>query len=103
MSIRRTHQTSDAEKKLKQLQQQIYGKSVDLGTNQLQEKQRQYSLNQTTINNAASTKTMPSDLAYLKIDLIKIALFSFLAIGAELLIYFLSSKHIINLSYQFIS
>ena len=72
MPIQTTHQLSDMEKRLKLLHMQLYGKSKE------QKLKVESSLSQPP----------PTDLAFLKQDLLKILLLALLTMGAQLILYF---------------
>ncbi len=76
MSIQQTKIQSDLEKRLKLLHRQVYGKSENKLT---------YSDNITT-----------SDISYLYQDLSKIAFLSSVAIGTQIILYFLLQNHILK-------
>ncbi len=99
MSIRRTKQISPAEKRFKQLQQQIYGKQREINSNQVVSTppRSNYSFDSSTPSIPVSKTT--SDSTYLKHDLLKIVILSTLAIGTELVIYFLNQNHYLNLNF----
>ncbi len=90
MSVTRTRKQSDLEKKLSILERQLYGKTeTSVASHQTSDKKLggifQIETEQHPASSRNSTKT---DDVFLKQDLLKIVLFSTLAFGAELGIYF---------------
>lgn len=75
MPVQRTHQASDIEKRLKILKSQLYGK-------------KSYQSSAISLQSTINSSSV-SDLTFLKHDLIKIATLSALAIGIQLILFFL--------------
>jgi len=92
MAIQQTKRQSDLEKRLQLLRRQVYGKEED-------KKSSVYSLPSTEIAEVGSRKSEVgiSDITYLHQDLLKILTLSSLAIGAQIIIFFLLKNHILNL------
>lgn len=87
MSIHESKKQSDLEKRLKLLRQQVYGKSRSSAISyQSSGKKEEKSDNY-------STKT---DISYLYQDLIKILTLASLAIGAQIILFFLTKNHILK-------
>lgn len=83
MAIHESKKQSDLEKRLQLLRHQVYGNS------------REYSLSEPKANQST---TINSDITYLHKDLLKIVLLSSLAIGAQIILYFLLQNHILKLN-----
>ena len=77
MAILQKHKQSDSEKRMKMLQQQLYGKS-DLPLHEA--------------NRPSSTPAATTDTSYLKHDLSKILLLSTIALSAQFILYFLERR-----------
>ena len=84
MPIQQSKKQSDLEKRLRLIRRQVYGESS-------------YSLSSEVKTSNPSTQTK-SDTSYLYQDLLKIIIFSTFAIGAQLLLFFLSKNHVLNLN-----
>lgn len=82
MAITESRKKSDLEKRLKILRQQISGKEKVSGI--------QYHVSSEKIN---------TDITYLSNDLTKILILSSLAIGMQLILFFLLKNHILNLNF----
>ena len=76
MAIQQTKKQSDLEKRLQLLRHQVYGSS------------REYSLSNQALPKHQSA-TINSDVTYLHKDLLKILALSSLAIGAQIILYYL--------------
>lgn len=104
MAIQRTKKQSDLEKRLQLLHRQVYGRGsdtsirphADIPTHRPTDTLT-YRYTDTPIHRSASPAI--SDISFLHQDLLKILLFSSLAIGIQLLIFFLSKNHILNLNF----
>ena len=99
MAIQQSKKQSDLEKRLQLLRKQVYGGSKNQSSAtsyQLSDKKQEKSddLRPTTDSYSAI-----SDLTYLHQDLLKIMTFSSLAIGVQLLLFFLLKNHILNLNF----
>ena len=94
MSIQQTthrdKKQSDLEKRLKLLRTQVYGKEFRVNSSEL------------VVKNAGSTnselRTNNSDLSYLYQDLLKIGIFSTLALGLQIILFMLTKNHILNIN-----
>lgn len=89
MAIVQTKKQSDLEKRLKLLRQQVYGK----------EKVESITRPANYQQHAAPSSQPTTDLTYLYQDLFKILVFSSFAIGAQVILFFLSKNHILNLNF----
>lgn len=89
MAIHQTGKKSDLEKRLRLLRTQVYGKTSD--------KSEIVKIADSTrgSNNSAHAFT---DLIFLRKDLLKISVLSGLAIGTQLLLFYLSKRNILNLN-----
>ncbi|MBI2196329.1 hypothetical protein HYU45_01825 [Candidatus Daviesbacteria bacterium] len=101
MAIQQTKRQSDLEKRLQLLRRQVYGK--DIQSQRVKESKSQYSdtltYQHTEIPVHRPTDTLiSSDLTYLHQDLLKIATLSSLAIGSQIILYFLLKNNILNLN-----
>ncbi len=83
MSIQQSKKQSDLEKRLKILRQQVYGKEQVSGI--------RYPV-------SSEKDSTTSDITYLNQDLLKILAFSSVAIGAQIILFFLTRNHVINLN-----
>lgn len=93
MAIQQTKRQSDLEKRLKLLRHQVYGKEEN-------KQSSAYSLPSTKIEVAGSQKEISmSDIAYLNQDLFKILILSSLAIGTQIVLFFLMQNHILNFKF----
>ena len=94
MAVYTLKKTSDIEKRLKTLRQQIYGRDQFRDQNsEIRDKK------ETATNYEPRTTNLTSDITYLYNDLFKIGLFSCLAIGSQLVLFFLLQNHVINLNF----
>lgn len=97
MAVYTLKKTSDIEKKLKILRQQMYGKDSTRSS--------VFSLQPSDKTKKADSKRLmtesyfASDTTYLYKDLSKIGLLSFLAIGSQLVLFFLIKNHVLNLNF----
>lgn len=83
MAIQALKKQSDLEKRLQLLRKQVYGK------NQYKTEDRRPTTESHTV----------SDIAYLYRDLLKILLFSSLAIGTQVLLFFLMKYRYLNINF----
>jgi hypothetical protein len=102
MAIQRTRKISDLEKRLKLLNQQLYGKK--------EERRSSSSKTSSTLSNAP-TFSLPAvgvatisdrkfdDVTYLKKDLTRITILAGAALGVQFLLYYLIQNHLVNLSF----
>ncbi len=93
MSIQQTKKTSDLEKRLRLLRQQVHGRE------QFNAESPKYKLEDKFSSTNQSTKDSVSDVAYLKQDLLKIVILSTLALGSQIILFFLIKNSIINLNF----
>ena len=95
MAIHRTLRQTDLEKRLKILRQQFYGKSSD------QKPARSEHLAHYTATPASSTTStaLRNDISYLNSDLLKILTFSSIAIGVQIILYFLLKNQVLNINF----
>lgn len=108
MAIQQTKRQSDLEKRLQLLRRQVYGKgpeySEDLRKpeNQINRKTRGSDNSDTlTLRYSgapSSSESFRTDITYLHQDLLKILIFSSLAIGAQVILSFLLKNHILRIS-----
>lgn len=83
------YSSSDAQKRLAQLRRQVYGGSAKISRPA-----------DSLAHRSTGTPISPdiSDISFLRQDLTKIALLSSLALGAQLLLYFLFKNHLWRLN-----
>lgn len=86
MAIQLSKKQSDLEKRLKILHNQVYGKN-------------QFTVNSSQFTAKDKVSANLADVTYLRQDLLKILLLSALAIGAQIILYFLLQKHLLNLNF----
>ena len=82
MAIHRTYTQSDLEKRLQVIRKQVYGK--------------------TPLVSSSSLKTSPqsnSDITYLRHDLIKISILTSLALGSQIVLFYLVQNNILKLNF----
>lgn len=102
MAIHQTKGKSDLEKRFRQLRAQVYGQSHPTEQTPSTPRSSAYSISSVAklVENQAGTKTADiSDMQHLYTSVTKIALLTSLAIGAELLLYFMTNSKIINLKF----
>lgn len=87
MAVRREHKQTDLEKRMKILNQQLYGKPSENLKIDKSEKTDTPSHRYTDIPTYQSTDSKTSDVLYLKRDLFKITILAGLAFGAQALLY----------------
>lgn len=87
MPIQQTKKQSDLEKRLQLLRKQVYGQQSAAGSkyNVVREKQE-------------NTHTTNTDISYLRQDLTKILFLSSLAIGTQIILFFLLKNQIIKIN-----
>lgn len=92
MPISRTHNQSDLERRLKILNQQLYGKNRVLETEGKSDldvlKSRNPETKDSNLKKLHFSHLSNSDITYLKHDLTKITILTLLAIGIQLIFYF---------------
>lgn len=94
MSIHQTKkETSD--KKLQKIHEQLHGKGNSLNISS------KFTYNSHLNTTKPISNTAVTDIAYLNHSLIKIFILSFLALGAQLLLFYLEQNHYINLNFLF--
>lgn len=95
MAIQQQKKQSDIEKRLQLLRRQVYGKNQSSAVSyQLSDEKQKKSDDRLTTESYSI-----SDLTYLHHDLLKILLFSSLAIGIQLILFFLMRNHILNINF----
>ncbi len=107
MSIRQTKKQSDLEKRLQLLRRQVYGKdSVNKQSlpsanaeRQKASKSADSTSNPTYRYTDSPITNQPTDITYLHQDLFKILIFSSLAIGAQVVLFFLLQNHILKINF----
>lgn len=99
MAVYTLKTTSDIEKRLKILRQQLYGKE-DIKSSAIKYSAKRDDRRPTRLaDGSMSDDYFVSDTAYLYKDLAKIGLFSSLAIGSQLVLFFLIQNHVLNLNF----
>ncbi|MCL4366465.1 hypothetical protein M1437_04530 [Patescibacteria group bacterium] len=104
MAIQQTKRQSELEKRLQILRRQVYGKGSETRIDQIKSGYQKNSdkpihrYADTPVSSGTITH-QSSDLAYLHQDLLKILIFSSVAIGGQILLFFLISNHILNLNF----
>ncbi|MBI2337799.1 hypothetical protein HYU95_01315 [Candidatus Daviesbacteria bacterium] len=92
MAIHQTKKQSDLEKRLQLLRRQVYGQESVASS-------KYYVAREDKKNSLTSSFQLPAtDISYLHQDLLKILIFSLFAIGAQVILFFLSKNHILNLN-----
>jgi len=102
MAIHESKHSSDLDKRFRQLRQQIYGKQSPSQPGPDSTKSSVYSISSVAekIEDQAGTKTaVISDMQHLYSSVTQIALLTSIAIGAELLLYFMTKSKIIHLGF----
>ncbi len=110
MAIQQSKRQSDLEKRLQILRQQVYGKSPDkIGSDQIKSDRSDkirnsdpliYRPTDIPIHRFTDTPTNRSaDITYLHHDLLKILLFSSLAIGTQIILFFLLQNHFLKINF----
>lgn len=101
MAITESKKQSDLEKRLRLLRQQVYGKSSDEPKSSPNEKVSTYQMNNNQLSSIPSnhTESFKSDITYLHQDLFKVLTLSSVAIGIQLILFFLLRNHILNLKF----
>ena len=82
MAIHRTHTQSDLEKRLQVIRKQVYGKTL--------------------LVKSGSLETNPqsnSDITYLRHDLIKISILTSLALGSQIVLFYLVQNNVLKLNF----
>lgn len=98
MSIHQLKKQSDLEKRLRLLRQQVYGKDPDRSEkSDIRVIPTHQSTNTSTHQNT-NTQVM-SDTVYLYQDLFKIGILTSFAIGVQVILFFLTKNHILNLNF----
>lgn len=92
MAIQQTKRQSDLEKRLQLLRHQVYGGEESKKVSTV------YRLPSTAAEDGRrKLEDATSDLVYLQQDLLKILIFSSVAIGIQIILFFLLKNHILNL------
>ncbi|MDO8573218.1 MAG: hypothetical protein Q7R77_00525 [Candidatus Daviesbacteria bacterium] len=82
MAIHQTKRQTDLEKRLQILRRQVYGKQ------------------EFKVQSVSQTTSIPyDDIAFLYKDLLKTLFFSSIAIGAQILLFFLLRNHYLNINF----
>lgn len=102
MAIQRTRKISDLEKRLKVLNQQLYGKTDEKNTSSTKVSitpsgSHSFSLPTTSIAPTLARKV--EDVTYLRGDLTKIAILATAAFTTQFVLYALIQNHLINLGF----
>ncbi len=104
MAIHQTKQTSDIEKRLRLLRQQVYGKSSEDTENLVYPKVR---ISDSQISDApiyrhtdsqSHSESFRTDITYLHQDLLKISLLASLALGAQIILFYLSQNNFLRIN-----
>jgi len=95
MAIHQTHRQTDLEKRLKLLRHQVYGRESVASSKQYVVREEITQKNPHTTNYILPT----TDITYFHRDLLKILTFSSIAIGAQIILYFLLKNQVINLNF----
>lgn len=93
MAIQQTKRQSDLEKRLQLLRRQVYGRNSYQLSDKMQNKSDDSGPQKGKITESYSV----SDITYLQQDLLKILIFSSVAIGIQIILFFLLKNHILNL------
>ncbi len=88
MSIHQTKKQSDLEKRLQLLRRQVYGKESVV-------REEKIAAEPLTTNYQLPT----TDISYLHQDLLKTLTLSSLAIGTQILLFFLLKNHVLNINF----
>ena len=96
MAITESRKKSDLEKRLKILRQQISGREK---VSEIQYQVSSQKLDTGKNSHNSNFLSPGADLTYLSTDLTKILVLSTLAIGFQLILFFLLKNHIINLNF----
>ncbi len=101
MAIHQSKHASDLDKRFRQLRTQLYGKQQSSQGNSENIKASVYSISSVATQGRSQERgtLLISDMENLNKSLKKIALLSSLAIGSQLLLYFLVTKEMINLNF----
>lgn len=97
MAIQQSKKQSDLEKRLQLLRKQVYGRESVVSSKHSfpsANAERKYHVTHTTNYQLPTT-----DITHLHQDLLKIMTFSSLAIGVQLLLFFLLKNHILSLNF----
>lgn len=93
MSIEATKKQSDLEKRLSLLRQQVHGKQ------EFRIQNSDFRFKNASATNHQPPTTNRSDITYLYQDLAKIGILAGLALGFQLILFFLTKNHILNLKF----
>ncbi len=106
MAIQQSKKQSDLEKRLQLLRKQVYGRESVVSSKHSfpsanAERKYQVVKEEKTLENTHTTNyQLPTtDITHLHQDLLKIMTFSSLAIGVQLLLFFLLKNHILSLNF----
>lgn len=96
MPIHQSKQSSELEKKFQHLQEQVYGKNT--APKHQNNPKLKFSMD-TSSHQSTNNSSNLAETAYLKRDLIKITVLSFLAFAAQILVYFGLRNNLIEIPY----
>lgn len=100
MAIHETKRQSDLEKRLQLLRRQVYGRRSEYQINRKAgELDNSDTLTLRSPGTLSSSESFRTDLTYLHQDLLKIMTFSSLAIGIQIILFFLLKNHILNVKF----
>lgn len=100
MAIQETKRQSDLEKRLQSLRRQVYGRGTESQQSAKTEGPiNKFSLSNIPMHKAPVSNQAISETAFLRQDLFKILTFSSVAIGAQLIIFFILKNHILNINF----
>jgi len=102
MSIHQTKQQSDLEKRLRLLRQQVYGRSANQYISKSVSQKDSESDTPTHSLREASRPTdtlILSDFTYLRHDLFKILFLSSVAIGAQIILFYLMQHNLLKFNF----
>lgn len=99
MSIHSQKKKNNLEERFQKLQQQVYGAPQASDLVMVSSTKKGFTFNATSAQSFNSKLRASSDITYLNSNLIKITLLSSVAIGSQLLLYYLSKNHYINLNF----
>lgn len=99
MAIQQTKKQSDLEKRLQILRRQVYEKErIVQSASQINSDKIEYNVQSTkTKNYEPRTMNSHTDLTYLYKDLTKILVLSTLAIGGQIVLFFLLQNHVFKI------
>ena len=95
-----THRQADLEKRFKILRSQLYGRP-EQPKPQVKSETSEHTYSVPTSSNTAKPSNLQSDIVYLRQDLVKILLLSSLAIGVQIILFFLLKNDVLKLNILF--